>query len=286
MSTNETDSPSTAPAGPADAPASVGPRAEASGERAGRVVGRNVSKTFGNDVRALEDISFDVEPGEFLSIVGPSGCGKSTLLRLIAGLLPRDGGELTVNADPVSGPRQDVALMFQKPNLLPWKTSFENVLLPATLKGDADRAVNDEAMRMLEMVGLDEFIHAYPTQLSGGMQQRVAVARSLMIGAGILLLDEPFGAVDELTREKLNLELLRIKEALGLTVVLITHNISEAIFLADRVLVMTPRPGRIADAIDVDLPHPRTIKMTAESRFAELELRARRTLADFEEVNE
>lgn len=249
----------------------------------GRVVGSNLFKTFGNDVQALADISFKVEPGEFLSVVGPSGCGKSTLLRLIAGLLPRDAGELTVNGDRVSDPRQDVALMFQKPNLLPWKTSFENVMLPRELQGRVKQEDEHEAARMLGMVGLDEFVHAYPSQLSGGMQQRVAVARSLMVGAGILLLDEPFGAVDELTREKLNLELLRIQESLSLTIILITHNISEAIFLADRVLVMTPRPGRIADVLDVGLERPRTIEMTAEPAFAELEIRARKVLADYEE---
>jgi NitT/TauT family transport system ATP-binding protein len=235
-------------------------------------------KQFEGGVLAIDHVSFEARPGEFVSIVGPSGCGKSTLLRLIAGLIPLTGGQISVNGRPVLEPRQDVALMFQRPTLLPWRTALENALLPPKLSGRLDRDAERHAYELLELVGLTGFEHTYPRHLSGGMQQRVALARLLMVGVDVLLLDEPFAAVDQLTRERLNLELLRVHERLEATALLVTHNITEAILLADRVIVMTPRPGRIADVIDVPFERPRVQEMVAQPRFQELVLRAYRGL--------
>jgi NitT/TauT family transport system ATP-binding protein len=233
-----------------------------------------VTKEFEGGVLALDDVDLSARPGEFVSIVGPSGCGKSTMLRLIAGLIPLTSGEIIVNGRAVSEPRQDVALMFQRPTLLPWQTALQNVLLPPKLGKNLDQGAERQAYELLDLVGLSGFEHTYPRHLSGGMQQRVALARLLMVGVDVLLLDEPFAAVDQLTRERLNLELLRVHERLSATALLVTHNIQEATLLADRVIVMTPRPGRIADVIDVPLPRPRAPEMLAEPEFQELVLRA------------
>ena len=223
---------------------------------------------------AVDHVSMEAAPGEFVSIVGPSGCGKSTLLRLIAGLIPLSEGSISVNGREVTEPRQDVALMFQRPTLLPWRTALQNALLPPKLGGRLDADAERQAYELLDLVGLSGFEHTYPRHLSGGMQQRVALARLLMVGVDVLLLDEPFAAVDQLTRERLNLELLRVHERMKATALLVTHNITEAILLADRVVVMTPRPGRIADVIDVPFRRPREQKMVAEPGFQELVLRA------------
>jgi NitT/TauT family transport system ATP-binding protein len=206
--------------------------------------------------------------------VGPSGCGKSTLLRLIAGLIPLTDGSISVNDRAVTEPRQDVALMFQRPTLLPWRTALQNTLLPPKLSGKLDENAERQAYELLDLVGLTGFEHTYPRHLSGGMQQRVALARLLIVGVDVLLLDEPFAAVDQLTRERLNLELLRVHERISATALLVTHNITEAILLADRVIVMTPRPGRIADVIEVPFERPRAQQMAAEREFQELVLRA------------
>ena len=235
-------------------------------------------KQFEGGVLAVDHVSFEAAPGEFVSIVGPSGCGKSTLLRLIAGLIPLTGGRITVNGREVTEPRQDVALMFQRPTLLPWRTALQNALLPPKLAGKLDGNAERQAYELLDLVGLRGFEHTYPRHLSGGMQQRVALARLLMVGVDVLLLDEPFAAVDQLTRERLNIELLRVHERMSATALLVTHNISEAILLADRVIVMTPRPGRIADVIDVPFERPRAPEMMAERDFQELVLRAYRGL--------
>jgi NitT/TauT family transport system ATP-binding protein len=225
-------------------------------------------------VLAVDHVSFKATPGEFVSIVGPSGCGKSTMLRLIAGLIPLTGGGISVNGLAVTEPRQDVALMFQRPTLLPWRTALQNVLLPPKLGKKLDEAAERQAYELLDLVGLTAFEHTYPRHLSGGMQQRVALARLLMVGVDVLLLDEPFAAVDQLTRERLNVELLRVHERMSATALLVTHNIQEAILLADRVIVMTPRPGRVADVIDVPFERPRAQAMAAEREFQELVLRA------------
>lgn len=244
----------------------------------GRIAVVDSVKQFEGGVLAVDRVSFEAEPGEFVSVVGPSGCGKSTLLRLIAGLIPLTSGTILVNGSEVTQPRQDVALMFQRPTLLPWQTALQNALLPRTLHGRADAASEREAYELLDLVGLTGFEHTYPRHLSGGMQQRVALARLLMVGVEVLLLDEPFAAVDQLTRERLNMELLEVHERTSATALLVTHNITEAVLLADRVIVMTPRPGRIADVLEVPFERPRVQEMVAERQFQELVLRAHRGL--------
>lgn len=218
-------------------------------------------------VVALEDVNFEIKKGDFISLIGPSGCGKSTLLRIVAGLLTPTGGQLLVKGQPVSGPRPDIGMMFQKPTLLPWKSVMENVMLPKTLGGRVTKTDKEAAVELLHLVGLEGFEFSFPGQLSGGMQQRVALARLLNTGAEILLLDEPFGALDEFTRERLNVELLRIQREVKATILFVTHNIQEAVFLADNVFVMTPRPGRLADIVDVGLPRPREIEITKDGNF-------------------
>lgn len=247
----------------------------------GVVHAAGLGKTFaGGSVVALEDAAFDIKPGSFVSLVGPSGCGKSTLLRLIAGLIERTSGAVSVHGDNVSGPRTDVGMMFQKATLLDWRTSIENVLLPTELTGtisDADRA---NAAKLLRMVGLDDFLFSFPSQLSGGMQQRVALARLLQTGADVLLLDEPFGALDEFTRERLNVELMRIVAEVKATTIFVTHNIAEAIFLADEVFVMTPRPGRIAKIVEVPLERPRPLSIQTSPEFNALVAEVRDILGE------
>jgi NitT/TauT family transport system ATP-binding protein len=259
-------------------PAEAELAASVAAEGGGTIAVEDAVKRFEGGVLAVDHVSFEARPGEFVSIVGPSGCGKSTLLRLIAGLIPLTGGRIVVNGGEVTDPRQDVALMFQRPTLLPWRTALENALLPPKLSRKLNRDAETHAYELLELVGLSGFEHTYPRHLSGGMQQRVALARLLMVGVDVLLLDEPFAAVDQLTRERLNLELLRVHERMSATAMLVTHNITEAILLADRVVVMTPRPGRIADVIDVPFERPRVQEMIADREFQELVLRAYRGL--------
>ncbi|MFN3606424.1 MAG: ABC transporter ATP-binding protein [Cypionkella sp.] len=238
---------------------------------------RGVTKTFGDGrVVALEDASFDVRAGEFITLVGPSGCGKSTLLRIVAGLIGKSAGQMTVHGKDVTQPREDVAMMFQKPTLLAWRTAVENVLLPTEIAGTVTDADRRKALDLLALAGLKDFAFSFPTQLSGGMQQRVALARLLQTGADILLLDEPFGALDEFTREHLNVELMRIVAEVQATALFVTHNIGEAIFLADRVFVMTPRPGRLARIIDVPFarPRPPDLQLTPEFNALVAEVRA------------
>lgn len=251
---------------------------DALGGARGTISVTDAVKQFEGGVLAVDHVSFEATPGEFVSIVGPSGCGKSTLLRLIAGLIPLSDGSIAVNGLEVTDPRQDVALMFQRPTLLPWRTALQNALLPPKLGNKLDGKAERQAYELLDLMGLSGFEHTYPRHLSGGMQQRVALARLLMVGVDVLLLDEPFAAVDQLTRERLNLELLRVHERMSATALLVTHNITEAILLADRVIVMTPRPGRIADVIDVPFDRPREQELVAERAFQELVLRAYRGL--------
>jgi NitT/TauT family transport system ATP-binding protein len=257
----------------------AGPSAPAEqSERSAVIEGREVTKVFAGAVVALEGATFSVPKGSFFSLVGPSGCGKSTLLRLVAGLLPRTSGTLAVNGRPVSEPRRDVAMMFQKATLLDWRTAAENVLLPTEIAGRVTAADRRRAIELLHMVGLRDFEFAFPSQLSGGMQQRVALARLLQTGADILLLDEPFGALDEFTRERLNLELLRIVGDFGATTLFVTHNIGEAIFLADQVMVMTPRPGRLARIVEVPFERPREISLMQTVEFNRLVAEVREIL--------
>lgn len=211
----------------------------------------------GSTVRALDGVDLEIRPGEFVSIVGPSGCGKSTLLRMVAGLDPCEEGALALDGRPVTGPSGNVGVVFQAANLLPWLTVRENVRLPLRVGGR--RGANPGRIdALLGMAGLGEFGTKYPYQLSGGMQQRVGICRALARDPAILLMDEPFGALDALTRERMNAELQRIWQASGKTVLLITHSISEAIFLADRVVVMSARPGRVLRELQVGIPRPRS----------------------------
>jgi NitT/TauT family transport system ATP-binding protein len=210
-------------------------------------------------VTALDAISFSVEEGEFVAVVGPSGCGKSTLLKILAGLLATSSGEARLRGTPIVGPRRDIGVVFQSPVLFPWRTVLDNVLLPIDVQRSGRDTHEQVALDLLKLVGLSGFERRYPWELSGGMQQRVAITRALVHDPAMLLMDEPFGALDAMTREHMNLELQRIWMERKKTVLFITHSIPEAVFLADRVLVMTPRPGRIMDDVAVDLPRPRTL---------------------------
>lgn len=221
----------------------------------------------GIDIEALTDARFDIAEGEFITVVGPSGCGKSTLLKILAGILPRTSGAVRMRDKPVEGPSREVGVVFQAPVLLPWRTVLENVMLPVEIQG-RDRAEYEvRARAYLKLVGLEGFERKYPNELSGGMQQRVGISRALVHEPALLLMDEPFGALDAMTRESMNLELLRIWQESRKTVLLVTHSIPEAVFLADRVIVMTPRPGRIAEIIAVDLPRPRTLELINSESF-------------------
>ncbi len=238
----------------------------------------DVAKTYDSGsgaVNALEATSLAVRAGEFLTFVGPSGCGKSTLLNIVAGLLAPSRGRVLLKGSPMDGPSRDIGFMFQAPVLLPWRTVLRNVLLPAEVFGADVKAEQRKAREVLELVGLADFANSYPRQLSGGMQQRVALARVLVYEPEVLLMDEPFGALDEFTRETMNLELLKIAEATGVTVLFVTHNIAEAVFLADRVVVMSPRPGRVAGIVDVGLPRPRHIDQQRDQEFSDLAFEVR-----------
>lgn len=224
----------------------------------------------GTDVLALDAIDITVSEGEFLAVVGPSGCGKSTLLRLVGGLLPYSSGELRVGGDVVTGPRRDIGVVFQSATLLEWRTILENVMLPIDVLGLDRQTYRERSLSLLTTVGLTGFESKYPNELSGGMQQRVALSRALIHNPNLLLMDEPFGALDALTRETMNLELQRIWLEAAKTVLLITHSIPEAVFLADRVAVMTSRPGRLQEIIEVDIPRPRTLDMMSTPEFGRI----------------
>jgi NitT/TauT family transport system ATP-binding protein len=214
-------------------------------------------------VEALRGVDLEVREGEFIALVGRSGCGKSTLLRLIAGLVPASAGRIAVGGTPVTRPRQDVALMFQSPALLPWRTVADNVLLPVEMFGWDKGDYRDRALRLLDTVGLAGFEKRLPHELSGGMRQRVALCRSLIQQPRVMLMDEPFSALDALTREEMAIELQRIHMEHRATTVFVTHSIAEAVLLADRVAVLTPRPGRILRVMDIDIPRPRTLGRTS-----------------------
>jgi NitT/TauT family transport system ATP-binding protein len=244
----------------------------------------NVSKVFTDGPRplaVLQPASFSLGAGEFVCLLGPSGSGKSTLLRIIGGLLAADSGKLWFDGEFLSGPRTDIGFVFQKTNLMPWRTVLENVLLPIEIQQrkitDRDRA---HAVELLDLMGLSGFEHAYPRQLSGGMNQRVVLARTLIHRPRLLLMDEPFGQLDALTRERLNLELLRLQAVHNKTVLMVTHSINEAVFLADRVLVMSDRPGRIVAHVTIDLPRPRDLSILATPQFGALAAQVRQHIAE------
>jgi NitT/TauT family transport system ATP-binding protein len=244
---------------------------------------RAVTKTFrGGGVTALAAIDLDVAPGEFVSLIGPSGCGKSTLLRIVGDLVGPTSGEVVVNGKSARQARldRDYGIVFQDAVLYDWRTVAKNIAMPLELL-KWDRAKRDRRVaEMVELVELQGFADHHPWQLSGGMQQRVSIARALSFNPSLLLMDEPFGALDEMTRERLNAELLRIWDAAGSTILFVTHSISEAVFLSSRVVVMSRRPGRIAAIVDVDLPHPRTADTREEPRFFELVTQVRDRLRE------
>jgi NitT/TauT family transport system ATP-binding protein len=221
----------------------------------------------GSPVLALDGISFDVADGEFVSLVGPSGCGKSTLLQIFAGILPATKGRVLLKGNPIAGPQRDVGVVFQEPVLLPWLKVIDNVMLPAVVHRLDRKKHRDRAMDLLNLVKLQGFEERYPYELSGGMQQRVSIARALLTDPAMILMDEPFGALDAMTREEMNLELLGIWARARKTVVLITHSIQEAVFMSDRVVVLSARPGRVIDVVDVGLPRPRSFHMLATPEF-------------------
>jgi len=238
-----------------------------------------VSKTYrtrGGDVPSLQPVDLQIGRGEVVAVVGPSGCGKSTLLKLIAGLLPPSSGEIQVSGHKVTRPHRDVGIVFQSPLLLPWRSVLRNVMLPVEVKRLERGPYGERARALLRLTGLEAFAAKYPWQLSGGMQQRAAICRALVHDPDILLMDEPFGALDALTRETMNLELQRIQMETGKTVLLITHSIPEAVFLSDRVVVMTERPGAIAAIYDIPLPRPRALGVMGGAEFGDLTRAVRR----------
>jgi NitT/TauT family transport system ATP-binding protein len=221
----------------------------------------------GNDIHALKDIDLQIRAGEFISIVGPSGCGKTTLLKILAGILQRTAGEVVMGGRSLSGPSRELGVVFQAPVLLPWRTVLANVMVPVQVQRRNRTEFEARARALINMVGLGGFEQKYPSELSGGMQQRVGICRALVHDPSFLLMDEPFGALDAMTRETMNEELQRLWRESRKTILLVTHSIPEAVYLADRVVVMTPRPGRIVDVIDVDLPRPRTLAMQNTPEF-------------------
>jgi NitT/TauT family transport system ATP-binding protein len=231
---------------------------------------RDLSKTYATNrgpITALKNLDFEIHEGEFVSVVGQSGCGKSTLLKVLAGLLPYSSGSVELNGTPLRGPTAQAAMVFQSPVLLPWRTVLDNVLLPIEFRKLPVSNYRQAAIDLLAMVKLSDFAQRYPFELSGGMQQRAAIVRALVQDPKLLLMDEPFGALDAMTREQMNIELMRIWAQSGKTVIFITHSIAEAIFLSDRVIAMTARPGTIADVINIDLPRPRDLSVINTDRF-------------------
>ena len=251
---------------------------------------QEVNKVFNPDsdeqVIALQDINLDVKNGELISLIGPSGCGKSTLLRLIADLIQPTTGTLAINGKNPNRARldRDYGMVFQAATLLDWRTVKKNIELPLEIMSYSAEKRKARAQFVLELVELGKFGGHYPWQLSGGMQQRVAIARALAFEPSLLLMDEPFGALDEFTRERMNMELLRIWQETDTTIVFVTHSIPEAVFLSSRVVVMSPRPGRITSVIDIDLPYPRLFETRETPRYFELVNEVRELLRDAHEV--
>jgi NitT/TauT family transport system ATP-binding protein len=243
---------------------------------------RGLSAVFPNGnggLQALDHLTFSVDPQQFVCVLGPSGSGKSTLLRILAGLLPPTSGDVLYHGQKLTRPRHGVGFVFQKANLMPWRTVLENIMLPLEIHKTAPEQARIQALDLVELVGLHGFEHSLPQDLSGGMAQRVAIARALIHDPDILLLDEPFGSLDALTRERMGAELLRIWEARQKTVLMVTHSIPEALFLADRVLVLSPRPGKLRLDLPVDLPRPRDPDILYTAAFGELARRLRAAIS-------
>jgi NitT/TauT family transport system ATP-binding protein len=238
-------------------------------------LGKTYYTIRGETIEALSKLNFEIYEGEFISVVGPSGCGKSTLLSILAGLLPYTAGQVQMKGEPIRGPSEDIGVVFQDPVLLPWRTVLDNTLLPIEVLKRKSEDYSARAMGLLNLVGLQGFEQKYPFELSGGMQQRVAITRALIHDPKILLMDEPFGALDAMTREQLNMDLLRIWAEARKTIFFITHSIPEAILLADRVMVLSHRPGTIHSIINIDLPRPRGLAMVTSPSFGEYNLQIR-----------
>jgi NitT/TauT family transport system ATP-binding protein len=240
---------------------------------------RKVYRTRGREFVAVSEATFDVAAGELVSLVGPSGCGKSTLLKVLAGLHPHDGGTVRIGSSTHTfDPSRDIGMVFQQALLLKWRRIIDNVLLPAEILGLPRKASRDRARDLLALVGLAGYEDKYPYELSGGMQQRAAIARSLVHDPKVILMDEPFGALDALTRERMNLELLRIWQESRKTILFVTHGIAEAVFLGSRVIVLTAGPARMADNFTIELPHPRTLDMKTHEVFGDYTRRIYRLL--------
>jgi len=250
--------------------ASPGPAARTTDDQPSSVLRIKAVRKLYRDLEAIRNVSFDVADGEFLSLLGPSGCGKSTLLMMVAGLIDSTEGEIAVNGKAVAGPRREVGVVFQQPVLLPWRKVLDNVLFPIELLKLPRAQYEKRAMDLLAMAKIEDFAHHLPRQLSGGMRQRVSICRALIHDPRILLMDEPFSALDALTRDEMGIELLRIWQANRKTVVFVTHSIREAVLLSDRVLVMGRRPSTIVEELAIDLPRPRHIAMTEDESFNRL----------------
>lgn len=225
----------------------------------------HVEKTFNGDVVALKDMNLAVNEGDFISLLGPSGCGKSTALRLISGLLHTTSGRIQWTGGQGA---DDLGIVFQEPTLMPWATVAQNVWLPFRLRGQSYNAVKDEVLEALKLVGLEKFQNAYPRELSGGMKMRVSIARAMVTHPRLILMDEPFAALDEITRFKLNNDLLELKAKIGCTVIFVTHSVFESVFLSDRIVVMAARPGRVIRELTVDTPYPRSEAFRTSSEYA------------------
>lgn len=235
----------------------------------------NVSKTYNADnpetsVEALQDVSVNIDEGEFLSIVGPTGCGKSTLLKMVAGLVTPSNGQIRINDDPVEGPRKEIGVVFQEESAFPWRTAFENVVFGMEMHDVETEERQNRAQDMIDLVGLSGFEDTYPNELSGGMRQRVAIARTLALNPEIMLMDEPFGALDEQTRLILGEELLRICRETNQTTLFVTHSLTEAVHLSDRVFVMSARPGQVKDLVDIPLDRPRDADVVTTDEFNDI----------------
>lgn len=242
---------------------------------------RHLHKRFETDqgtITALQDVTVDINAQEFVSILGPSGCGKSTLMRILSGIVDFDEGEVLLDGQPPATCTLRMGMVFQTPSLLPWRRVIANVLLPVELIGESTAKYTQSAMELLQLTGLGEFAKRFPNELSGGMQQRVALCRSLILDPAVLLMDEPFGALDAMTRDRMNLELQNVWMRRKSSVIFVTHSISEAVFLSDKIVVLSARPGRLLDVIDVDLPRPRTLEMQDDPEFAKYRRRAREAL--------
>ena len=235
---------------------------------------QNVSKMFGSTL-AVDDVSFALEDNSFVSIVGASGCGKSTLLRMVSGLIQPSAGKIIVRDKPVTGPLRDIGMVFQAPVLLPWRSTLDNILFVAEMGGQSAGKYRDRARELMSLAGLEGFENSYPHELSGGMQQRASICRAMLLKPSLILMDEPFGALDVITRERMGFALQTLWDESRNTVLFVTHSISEAVLLSDTVIVMTPRPGRIRDVIQIDLPRPRRRETLRDPRFLELTARLR-----------